>query len=294
VTAIFTNTFTAALAVDPTLMDYAQVEMVMFSTAASLRPDQEVEGTAPVSDSPYAAIDTIAGLEAQLGWGPSIPQTATLTLPDAADQEGTAPVTYFAEMSNDIPFKLPPSFPTSLVKAIAFVYKGPRGQTVGHYTFPGAIGNYLSVPDEAAFGFLSDICIVARVRTSDWTPSGPAVIVSQWNASVNERGWHLLLGTSGILSFGYSTSGADTISRDSTAAVPAAANGWKWVAVTFDAVDGANNTTRFWTGDDGVAWTPLGTPVSAVGNVTRRNSTAALTINGLNDGTSNLFNGDIS
>jgi hypothetical protein len=121
VTAIFTNTFKTALQADATLMTSAQVEMVMFSTAAALTLDEDEEGLPSTTSSPYAAIDTIAGLEAQLGWGPSIAQTVTVTLLASTGD----PTTYYALM-NDTGFKLPGAFPTSLVKAVAFVYKGPK------------------------------------------------------------------------------------------------------------------------------------------------------------------------
>ena len=124
-TAVYTNTFKAALSADNTLMDTAQVQMVMFDIAADLVPGGGVDG-APVVSSPYAAIDTIAGLEAQLGWGPSITQTVTATLPTAATVVGT---TYFAT-TNDTGFVLPVGFPDSVVKVVAFVYKGPKTGSV--------------------------------------------------------------------------------------------------------------------------------------------------------------------
>ena len=125
-TAVFTNSFKAALLADPTLMDMAQVEMVMFPVAATLSPTSEGKGAAPATGSPYAAIDTIAGLETQLGWGPSVSQRVTATLPVNAAMEGTPPnATYFAIM-NDTGFVLPAGFPTSLVIAVAFVYKGTK------------------------------------------------------------------------------------------------------------------------------------------------------------------------
>ena len=74
-----------------------------------------------ISNSPYAAIDTIAGLEAQLGWGPAVPQTVTATLLAAL----VVDTTRFAIMS-DSGFKLPTNFPTSRIKAVAFVYKGTK------------------------------------------------------------------------------------------------------------------------------------------------------------------------
>jgi len=123
-TAIFTNSFRAALAADVTLMDGPglQVEMVMFPTAAALRPDQEVDALAPVVGSPYAAIDTIAGLEAALGWGPSVPQRATTTIGTVHTTVGT---TYYS-LTDSIGYVLPAGFPKSMVKAIAFVYKGTK------------------------------------------------------------------------------------------------------------------------------------------------------------------------
>lgn len=120
-TAIFTTTFTNRLMADPTLMNAAQVEMVMFPVAAALLPKEEGDETIVLSNSPYVAIDTIAALETQLGWGPSTPQRTTATLA-ATVVDGT---TYFAVM-DDIGFVLPASFPTSMVEAIAFVYKGPK------------------------------------------------------------------------------------------------------------------------------------------------------------------------
>lgn len=126
-TAIFTSTFRTLLLADASLMNAAQIEMVAFPTAAALLPKSEGEVTgAPITGSPYTAVDTIAALETQLGWGPSITQRATMTLPGSTALVGS---TYFALM-NDIGFIWPAGFPTSMVKAVAFVYKGPKPGTM--------------------------------------------------------------------------------------------------------------------------------------------------------------------
>ena len=302
-TAIFTDTFKAALAVDPTLMDFAQVEMVMFPIAASLRPDQEVEGTAPISDSPYAAIDTIAGLEAQLGWGPSVPQTATLTLPAAATREGIPPLaTYFAKMSNNIPFKLPALFPTSLVKAIAFTYKGPTSVAGAYVNFPGTVSNYLSTPEHTDLDITGDLTIVARVRATDWTPAATTTIVSKWAGS-GQGSYRLEISptSGGRAMFTHSIDGTTERGAMANAAFPGTDGQWLWIAVTFDVdAGGGNSQTRLWsgpdsgTGPDGVAWTQVGTNIALPGTTPIFNSTAPLTIGSHSAGASGRFSGDIS
>lgn len=294
-TAIFTNTFKAALAADATLLDFANIEMVMFSTAAALRLDEETEGTAPLTTSPYAAIDTIAGLEGMLGWGPSIPQTVTLTLPAAATVEGDAPTTYFAQMNNDIPFKLPSNFPTSLVKAAAFVYKGPSTVAGGYAKLPGTAGNSLSTPDATALDITGtdDLTIVARVALADWTPTGQQTIVAKWAGSNLSYMFRVIGG--GTLSLVWSADGSSVLQALSSVVVPATDGAWKWVAATLDVNNGSTaNDVRFWTSDNGSAWTQLGITRNTAGVTSIFSGTANLHIGAQSNGTTEPLNGSIS
>ena len=290
-TAVYTNTFKSALAVDNTLMDNAQVQMVMFDIAATLMPGEPVEGV-PVASSPYAAIDTIAGLEAQLGWGPSIPSTVTATLPGVADEEDD---TYFAH-TDGVGFVLPGGFPNSIVKVIAFVYKGPKTMVGGGYvTLPGTAGNYLSMTLGQSPVVSPDICVVAKIAAVDWTPATAGVIAAKNNPVNGQRSWLFQLGTSGALTFTWSADGT-AVGTANSAALGFANGSTQWVAVTFDhdGGPGAVAQTRFWKSTDGSAWTNVsdvnaGATVAGLFN----NTSVPLTIGAHNGGANEPFAGTI-
>lgn len=129
--------------------------------------------------------------------------------------------------------------------------------------------------DPAASPHLSGVIDVrAKVREATWTPSAGSgfsglVVKGAGSPSIE---WRFGLANSGLLNFFYSTAGTATVGIGSTATVGSAGatpGSIKWLRCLFNPDDGAGNrVTKFYTGDDGVAWTQLGTTVTTAGAVT--------------------------
>lgn len=126
---------------------------------------------------------------------------------------------------------------------------------------PGVFGNALSVTNSAALQITGDIDLRAYIAPDSWVPSSYVPII--WkilNSPSNNFSYALGLNNAGRLLLGVSLNGT-TLLPDSISTVSTGfANGVaKWVRVTRVASTG---TVQFFTSDDGVTWTQLGTDVS--------------------------------
>lgn len=158
---------------------------------------------------------------------------------------------------------------------------------------PGSSGNYVSCPDAAGLDITGDICITARVALDDWTPGTATVLVAK-RASNSTKSYQFYVDTTGVLVFMTSSDGSAEAAQSSTSAVSVSNGAWKWVAVTLDVNNGSSqNETRFWTSDDGVTWTQLGSTVTAAGTVSIFSSTSPLEIGGIHAGTALLLTGRV-
>ena len=160
--------------------------------------------------------------------------------------------------------------------------------------FPGTTGNYLQVADNATFETAGDLSVAVRARMPDWTPSVYRPLVSRWSSTGNFA-WLLRLESSGVPGFWWSTNGT-TVLGVTAPALTVASYDWKWLAVTLDVNGGAtNNIVRWWTSDDGSAWTLHHTNTTAgVTSInTAGNSPILIGVQG-NDPTGSKYVGDIS
>jgi hypothetical protein len=146
VTAFFTDVFRQALFDNPTMFDTAQnVVALLFRNAPVFSPD----------DPRYVGIETIddltraLGFETPITWKDSSGVTHTGT-----DPRGLSATLYngshYVRLEN--PILLPEGFPTSNVKAVAFVYQGTLGGVVNPVMmvtngFTGPQGNLIYQPD---------------------------------------------------------------------------------------------------------------------------------------------------
>ena len=142
-----------------------------------------------------------------------------------------------------------------------------RGQA-GYVDLPGIAGNYLSVPDEAALDITGDITIVARVAAN--LTISHMTVAAKWDS----YGFVLQETTAW---FGFNDGVQRFIFSDAPPATPGV---WKWIAVTFDANNGAGqHSVRFWNGDDGATWTQVGaTQTGSTGPSTLVPTSATLNI----------------
>jgi hypothetical protein len=170
------------------------------------------------------------------------------------------------------------------------VNTSPRGSAAleNYCDFPGETGDYASTPDIAANSITGDLDIRIKVALDDWTPAALSTVLSKWNTTGNQRAFQLSITTGGNLRFDWSADGSAALGpATSTAAVSATDGAVKWIRVTHDVDNGAaGNDTKFYTSDDGVTWVQLGTTVTTASTTSHFDSTAALTVSGINDGTS--------
>jgi hypothetical protein len=136
--------------------------------------------------------------------------------------------------------------------------------STGNYLYlPGVTSNYASAPDSAALDITGDIDLRAKVALDDWTPSATANLISKNQAGAVS--YYLNVQTTGALRLMISLNGtAETLATSSV--VNTITDGaTKWVRATRVASTGV---VQFFTSDDGLSWTQLGTNVSTTsGNI---------------------------
>jgi hypothetical protein len=140
-------------------------------------------------------------------------------------------------------------------------------EDTGYVYLPGSVGDFLSVPDENALDITGDIDIRARIARDNWT-SPHAAIIAKWSESSSRSFFFRVENNTGRLNLFWTPDGtfASSIVKTSSVA-PTVANGASlWVRVTLDVDNGASgNDVKFFTSNDGVNWTQLGTTVTTAG-----------------------------
>jgi hypothetical protein len=131
---------------------------------------------------------------------------------------------------------------------------------------PGVAGNNLSVPDENALDITGDIDVRVQVALDDWTPASQPTLLAKWGNDNNNRSWDLDVTTGGALIFYWSTNGTSANSQTSSVAAGITDGTVKWVRATLDVDNGASgHDVKFFTSDDGVTWTQLGSTRTGAG-----------------------------
>ena len=149
---------------------------------------------------------------------------------------------------------------------------------------PGIASNFASAPDSAALSITGDIDIRCKVALDDWTPAALTALVSKSQSTV-QRSYYLAIETTGRLSIYWSANGSTQLSSTSTAAPTVADGATLWVRVTLDVDNGASgNTATFFTSNDGITWTTLGTPVVTAGTTSIFDATSQLEIGAASGG----------
>lgn len=141
------------------------------------------------------------------------------------------------------------------------------------------------IPDTGQFNATNLLDLRMRVTLVPfWTQytGSSSILMSQWNATANQRGfeWFLTAAGTGRMGFNYSTTGADFPTVTSSVAVQTALSSfpnegtYQWIRVTFDRTGGTVQI-KFWTSvDDGVTWDQLGTTQTGPTNSNLFDSTA--------------------
>lgn len=156
----------------------------------------------------------------------------------------------------------------------------------------GSSGNYLSTPDAASLDITGDIDLRAKVSLDDWTPSAQNTILGKYNSTTSQRSYQLAITTAGNITIGWSTDGTATLSATSSVATGFADGSMHWIRATLDVDNGAaGKTATFYTSEDGVTWTQLGTAQTTASTTSIFSGSAVLEVGSQNAGTSNRMTG---
>jgi hypothetical protein len=155
------------------------------------------------------------------------------------------------------------------------------GHTGSNYMYlPGVGANNASTPDSAALDIVGDIDLRLKVAMDDWSPSATNILFAKDDIA-SQRSYVLVLRSDAKLSFGWTTGGTGATGFESVCSVVTGlADGTtKWVRVTLDVDNGSSqNETKFFTSDDGITWTQLGTTITQAGTTSIYNGTAVLRV----------------
>jgi hypothetical protein len=136
-------------------------------------------------------------------------------------------------------------------------------------TLNGVAGTYVSTPDSVANSITGDIDIRVKAALADWTPADANFLISKTDSAVIYS-YGLAVQPTGTMSLVWSGDGSTLKVATSSVAVSVTDGATKWVRVTLDVDNGAaGQDVYFYTSDDGVSWTQLGTKqtVATVGAI---------------------------
>ena len=146
---------------------------------------------------------------------------------------------------------------------------------------PGTAGNYLSFPDTPANSVTGDIDIRMKLALDSWTPAADGYLLSKYDAAVNRAWYFYIASATGRLNFNWSANGSANVGTcTSGVGTGLVAGAVKWVRVTLAVATGQ---VMFYLSDDGITWTPLGSPPAAAGPTSIFDSTVRLGISDINN-----------
>ena len=156
----------------------------------------------------------------------------------------------------------------------------------------GASGNYMSVADNPPLDITNDLDIQVRVALDDWTPSAINLFMAKRPNGSSQQSYFFYLNTDGTISIGWTPDGSTVITKGSSVATGLADGATKWVRATLDVDNGASgNDVKFFTSDDGITWTQLGTTRTTAGVTSIYSGTGILEIGSQFTGSSNNLKG---
>lgn len=132
---------------------------------------------------------------------------------------------------------------------------------------PGGFGDMATTPDDASLRITGDIDIRVRVAMDTWTPGSSQYFVGK-TGSVDNSAYGFLMDQQDLLRITWSPDGTWDNSRNfvANAATGFADGSIHWVRATVDMDNGAGGCTgTFYTSENGIDWTQLGTSINASG-----------------------------
>lgn len=153
----------------------------------------------------------------------------------------------------------------------------PAGAAPSLY-LPGDTWSHPTTPNPTWWTPTGNLCLQFQIAATNYATGAAQVIASQWSSSgSNQRSWQVVLSATGTLEFIWSPDGSTT---KSAAVTLGAVNGSTITGqIVFQASNGGNATTNFYTSSDGgVSWNALGTTQTSAGVSALFDSTSALII----------------
>ena len=153
--------------------------------------------------------------------------------------------------------------------------------------------NYAFTPDTAALSTTGDIDIKVKLSMVDWTPAAAQIIVGK-RASAIQKSYFFFVNTTGTLQFTTSADGSAELATTSTVATGFTDGATKWVRATLQVDNGSSQrVNKFYTSNDGVSWTQLGTTITTAGTTSIFDSTSVFEVGSISLGSNNLLNGTV-
>jgi len=160
--------------------------------------------------------------------------------------------------------------------------------STGNYLYlPGVASNYASAPDSAALDVTGDLDLRVKVALDDWTPAAAQVLLGKRTAG--QFSYQFIVNTNGLLSLYWSTTGSDQVTNFSNAAPTVADGATLWVRATLSVA--SNYAVNYYTSNDGLTWTQLGSTVSGTGATSIFAGTAPIEVGSIISGTASNARG---
>lgn len=148
-----------------------------------------------------------------------------------------------------------------------------------YLSLPGESDDYASTQDSVANSITGDIDIRVKVSFDDWTSASEERVIAKYTSGAGRLFNFGHAATTGKLEFDWFDAAGNSLFILSSVA-PGFTNGTAhWIRVTLDVDDGAGNRVgKFYTSEDGVTWTQLGTTTTTAGTTDIRDGSVDLTI----------------
>lgn len=182
--------------------------------------------------------------------------------PDTAEfwEPAALPATWIADLGSQLPVDYVGIAGHTLGSSGASVEirLSPDGDFDRYILLPGTNNNYITTPDSAAVSVTGDIDIRVKVALDDYTPGGlVSLVYKQSLASLWSYWFHI--DSAGKLNLLTSPDGTANSTGVSSVAVGLANGAIIWLRVTRVSATGV---IKFYTSNDGVTWSQLGTDSS--------------------------------
>lgn len=138
---------------------------------------------------------------------------------------------------------------------VVVVQEGSQGERSIRFT--GVKGRFQPAADVG--DWTTDLDVSLKVSLDNWAPSSQQALVSRMNNTNGQKAFNFYA-FFGTLRADLSVDGTNVVSVTSSAGHGLANGAIKWVRMTYTASDG---TVRFYTSDDGVSWTQLGSTLTS-------------------------------